>query len=313
MSSSISVSGLKKLYRNGRGVSDVSLNARSGGIHALLGQNGAGKSTTLLCIVGIERRDAGSIAISGRTFEGEDYRIRRLIGFSPELPMLPPYLTGKECLETYARMRGFGKESVKKVTRDLLSSVELTENADNRTSAYSRGMLAKLDLAISMIGDPEILILDEPTAGLDPMFKRSFMQMLQREVGKDRTIIMSTHQLSDVQKYCRSATVIHHGKTIAEKEIGDLLKTAASRRDYILEVGQNAQLAEESMRKIRGILSLKIGESGTIFISTENVDDPVDRISSTLLELGIGMRSFREVPVDLEDAFAKLVGHSEEK
>lgn len=222
MASGVQVNNLKKVFKNGQGIYNVNLEFSTGGIHALLGQNGAGKSTTILCLMGVLKPDSGTISLSGKKISPGDNSVRKRMGYAPELPALPAYLTGRECLVTYGLIRGIGKKDLNDEVAYLIEKVGIQQFADLRTSGYSRGTLAKLDLAISLLGSPELLILDEPTAGLDPLSKREFMTLLKTMVSSDQMVMISSHQLSDVEKYCSTATIIHRGRTLFQSSISDM-------------------------------------------------------------------------------------------
>lgn len=191
---------LTKTYNDKFVVNSLSFRVNKGEIFALLGSNGAGKTTTIKMLLGLVRADSGSINI--------DSGVR--IGYSPETPYIPPFLTGYEVLDYYA---GIQKISKTRRKAEIIRLLEMTglENDKTRVRNYSKGMLQRLALAQALLGDPELLILDEPTAGLDALGRHEIMQLITKLKAEGKTIIINSHILNDIERICDRGIIIKKG------------------------------------------------------------------------------------------------------
>ena len=191
---------LTKTYNDKFVVNSLSFRVNKGEIFALLGSNGAGKTTTIKMLLGLVRADSGSINI--------DSGVR--IGYSPETPYFPPFLTGYEVLDYYA---GIQKISKTRRKTEIIRLLEMTglENDKTRVRNYSKGMLQRLALAQALLGDPELLILDEPTAGLDALGRHEIMQLITKLKAEGKTIIINSHILNDIERICDRGIIIKKG------------------------------------------------------------------------------------------------------
>lgn len=197
--------GLKKTYHNKTVVNNLSFCVKKGEVFAFLGNNGAGKTTTIKMILGLSHKDSGEIKI--------DKNI--LIGYSPETPYFPPFLTGYEVLGYYAKIQKRPKNSRSSEILKLLDTVGL-ENNKTRVKNYSKGMLQRLALAQSLLGDPDLLILDEPTAGLDALGRREIFQLIEKLKNTGKTFIINSHILCDIERVCDRGIIIKNGAKLGE-------------------------------------------------------------------------------------------------
>lgn len=197
--------GLKKSYNEKYVVNDLSFNVNMGEVFAFLGNNGAGKTTTIKMILGLVKKDSGEIM--------HDDNI--LIGYSPETPYFPPFLTGYEVLDYYAKIQKIPHSIRRTEIMKLLDSVGL-ENNKTRVRNYSKGMLQRLALAQSLLGDPELLILDEPTAGLDALGRLEIIQLISKLKNAGKTIIINSHILNDIERVCDRGIIIRNGVKLGE-------------------------------------------------------------------------------------------------
>lgn len=191
---------LTKSYKKKCVVNNLSFRVEKGEIFAFLGSNGAGKTTTIKMILGLVDMDSGRVELE----EG----IR--VGYSPETPYFPPFLTGYEVLDYYAGIQKIPKKERREEIVRLLDTVGL-ENSKTRVRNYSKGMLQRLALAQALLGDPDLLILDEPTAGLDAMGRLEMMQLIGRLKNTGRTILINSHILSDIERICDRGIIMNRG------------------------------------------------------------------------------------------------------
>lgn len=199
----ITISNLSKSYKGKKVVDDLSFSMKEGQLFALLGSNGAGKSTTIKMILNLVKSDSGEIRIPDKA----------VIGYSPETPYFPPFLTGMEVLAYYGALQRMSKTEQKENGARLLALVGL-ENDKTKVRFYSKGMLQRLALAQALLGDPNILILDEPCAGLDAMGRIEMLGIIQDLKRAGKTILMNSHILSDMEKVCDEGVILQKGKVM---------------------------------------------------------------------------------------------------
>lgn len=307
------IENLRKTYSNGRGIKEINLNVQKGKIHALLGNNGAGKSTTMKCITGIIFPEGGRIEVMGDELRDNDPKVKSCIGYSPELPSFPRNLTGRQCLVVYGYLKGLSKNQIRLESRDLLEKVGLIDASEIKVSQYSRGMLQRLDLAIAMEGSPDVLILDEPTAGLDPSSASKLRILLKEQAEEGQTILLSDHQLSEVERLCSDATIINEGRTVIQSKMSDLLKKVKGKLKYIAEFSSISDGLIRGIEKIDDIVGVEVDHSNRnaliIYCNTRNqLDDEVSRVAKAE---GCSLYSLAESRATLEDIFLSLVDNGE--
>jgi ABC-2 type transport system ATP-binding protein len=205
-------------------VSDVSLSVSTGAIHGLLGPNGAGKTTTLKMLLGLVRPSAGVFEILG--VDAHSPGARRSLGFLPEQPYFPTQLTALEALTLYGRLAGMTADEVRTQAGELLERVGLGGQERTLLSRFSRGMLQRLGLAQAMLGSPSVVVLDEPASGLDPVGQRDVRNLMLELRGRGTSVLLSSHQLSEVETVCDEVTILNRGLVAARGHIDDLLNVA---------------------------------------------------------------------------------------
>ncbi|MEK7268796.1 MAG: ABC transporter ATP-binding protein, partial [Nitrospirota bacterium] len=214
------IEGLTKTFRSGwpglppvTALSGLSLTVRQGEIYGFLGPNGSGKTTTLKILMGLMRATSGKAEVLGKP--AGDVQVRRQIGFLPESPYFYDYLTAEEFLACYGHLAGLERAELGRRIDHLLEVVGLTEARTRQLRKFSKGMLQRVGLAQAMLHKPDVLILDEPTIGLDPAQVKDVRELI-RELGRERTVMLSTHILSEAQALCNRVLIINEGKIVAE-------------------------------------------------------------------------------------------------
>jgi ABC-2 type transport system ATP-binding protein len=236
----VSVRGLTKLYhipfrqRSVQAVRNLDLEVEAGQVYGLLGPNGSGKSTTLKIILGLVAPTRGETKIFGR--DSSEVASRETVGFLPENPYFYKYLTAEETLRFFGRLSGLHGKSLKQRINELLNLVGLTDARDRRLATYSKGMLQRIGLAQALIHDPKLLILDEPTAGVDPAGSRAIRDLILDLKGKGITVLLSSHLLAQAQEICDRVGILANGVLVREGALSDLI----SRRNQTELVVENA-------------------------------------------------------------------------
>ncbi|OPY27237.1 MAG: putative branched-chain amino acid transport ATP-binding protein LivG [Methanocella sp. PtaU1.Bin125] len=217
METIIQTTNLTKFYGKNRGISDVNITVRKGDIFGFLGPNGAGKSTTIRTLLDFIRPTGGSATIFGLDCQKESLAIRRRVGYIPAEANLYGHMTGWKYLEYLGGIRGrYDPESAHKYAERF--GIRL----DRRMREYSSGMRQKVIIIQALMSDPDLVIMDEPTKGLDPLVQQTFMDVIREEAARGKTIFMSSHVLSEVEKVCNRVAIIRNGLIVAEEDMESL-------------------------------------------------------------------------------------------
>lgn len=225
-------------------VKGVSLRIPQGGVYGLIGPNGSGKSTIMKALVGLLSPDAGSCRVFG--LPATAAANRREIGFLPENPYFYKFLTGAETVRFYGKLCGLGGKALQGRTEELLELVGLTEAAHRRVGGYSKGMLQRIGLAQALVQNPRLLVLDEPTAGVDPIGSRTIRDIILELKRRGMTVFLCSHLLEQVQEICDHAGILYQGCLIAEGSMDEL--TRDTRRSEIILRNPSPELLAELQR-----------------------------------------------------------------
>lgn len=230
-------------------VSDLSLEVGEGEVYGLLGPNGCGKSTTLKVLLGLVTPDRGGARIFG--MDSRDHRGRREVGFLPENPYFHKFLTAAETLRFHGKICGLGGRGLASRIDELLDLVGLAEARDRRVGGFSKGMLQRIGLAQALIHDPRLLVLDEPTAGVDPAGSHAIRDLIIDLKRRGKTVLLTSHLLEQVQEVCDRAGIMANGRMIREGRMADLVRVG-NQASFTVEnpppglADQIARLVEES-------------------------------------------------------------------
>jgi ABC-2 type transport system ATP-binding protein len=248
VSTLIRVNALRKEFRQGffmrrvLAVKGVSFEVESGEIFGFLGPNGAGKTTTIKMLTGLISASSGEATLFGDPVPSP--RALARVGFLPENPYVYPYLTPTEFVELCARLSGLSARAARDRTRQVLDQVGVLYAADRPVRRLSKGMLQRTGLAAALVSDPELLILDEPMSGLDPVGRKEVRDLILEERKNGRTIFFSTHILSDVETMCDRVAILRRGEVVVSGRLGDLLRSDVRRTDVAL-LGASEEFAGE--------------------------------------------------------------------
>lgn len=246
-SAPVRIEGATKLYGKERAVEDVSLALEPGECTVLVGHNGAGKSTLIKLILGLIRADAGRVEVLGHDAGSRNAaRQRRHIGYLPETVALYPSLTGNETLAFYARLKGLSTAA----NQDLLARVGISEAGRRRVGGYSKGMRQRLALAQALLGQPRVLLLDEPTTGLDPASRLLFYEIVGELRDAGAAILLSTHALAELEGQADRVVVMQRGRKIADGTLSDLRRSAGLPVRVRLTMAHEIAVAPEGWARI---------------------------------------------------------------
>ncbi len=246
----IEVRHLTKKYGDNLAVSDLSFTIESGHIYGFLGPNGAGKSTTMNIMTGCLAATEGEVVIGGHDIYEEPTEAKKLIGYLPEQPPLYMDSTPREYLTFVARAKGVKKDQIKAQIESALKNTDTTDVADRLIKHLSKGYKQRVGIAQALLGDPEVIILDEPTVGLDPMQIIEIRDLI-KELGKTRTVILSSHILSEIQTVCDRVIIISGGKKLADDSLAELevLNSGKNLEDIFIDLTMKAREAAQAEKK----------------------------------------------------------------
>jgi len=260
----VQVENLAKTYEGGVIALDgLSLTAFEGEIMGLIGPNGAGKTTCIKILVGLLRPDAGKVSVLGKDILVDPIGYKAHVGYMPEAPALPEYLTTYEFLGYVGRIRDIPRDKLQSRIEELLRELELTGKADDTVATLSKGMRAKLAFAAATIHNPKLLILDEPLLGIDPAGQRLLKDKLVAMAKAGGSILVSTHQLDTAERLCSKVAIINHGRNIATGDLEALRSQAHAGEQQTLEeiflkLTEEAGQPEPEIPRRRGLFSRKV-------------------------------------------------------
>ena len=267
-----------------------------GSIIGLLGPNGAGKTTTLKCIVGLIRPQGGKIWLFGE--EAVNAKARSRIGFLPEQPYFDLYLTPRRLLAYYGRLAGMDPSDIKTRTSHVLSVVGMGDEADLAMEKYSKGMLQRIGLAQALLAEPEFLILDEPSSGLDPLGKLQVRDLLASLRNGGTTILLSSHQLSEIEEVCDGVAIIHEGRNVANGGLDELLRP---RDEFEISLAEAMPVRPEALPASAVWTDTSLRK---LVVSKQDLNETL-RI---LLDNGAAISEVRQRRMTLEEYFLDKVG-----
>ncbi len=231
----IDLQQLWKSYDGTAALQGLFLDARAGEIVGLIGPNGAGKTTTLKILVGLLRPDYGIVRVNGHDVLADPVAYKKDIGYMPEAPTLPEYLTPAEFLGYVARIRNLPRDRIGPRTKELLAVLDLAPKADETIASLSKGMKAKIAFAAAILHEPTILVLDEPLIGIDPAGQRLLKDRLVRMARDGGTVLVSTHQLDTAERLCTRVAIVNHGRNVATGDLAALRAQAHTGAEGSLE------------------------------------------------------------------------------
>ncbi len=302
MSAVIQVKHLSKDFKEVKAVDDLSFTVEEGQVYGFLGQNGAGKSTTIRMLLTLIKPDSGEIKIFGLNLQSHRKEILRRVGAIIERPDLYKYLTALENLRIFAAMSGV-KISEKKLM-DQLAMVGLAERAHSKVKTYSQGMKQRLGIATALVHDPQLIILDEPTNGLDPQGiadVRKLMIHLSKE--KNKTLFISSHLLNEIELIADSMLIIDKGKKVAEGNKEELLNPASMQVELVTD---NKELSIQRIKETKWGNFLVSNGNGNILLEINK--NLIPELNRALVEKNINVISLRPKH-SLEDFFLSLTAH----
>ncbi len=306
MEPAIETSGLTKRYGSLTAVNKLNLKVERNTIHGFLGPNGAGKTTTIKVLVGLLNPNEGTVKVLGQEVRGDRPDVRLRIGYMPELPKLPKHLKGWELLDIYGRMYGMTEQERKEQIPKLLEMVGLKGRERDFIGKYSKGMQQRLGIAQALLNEPELVVLDEPSLGLDPVGMVEVRELVKGIAKEGVTIFVSSHLLFEVEQICSHVTIIHRGVSL----VSDTLQNVSNKFSgpTILQV-EVAKLSDATIQKVKELQFVSnVSQDGNmLIIELKTRDDVRSQISQEITNSGGVIVSMSLKGPTLEEVFMQLV------
>ena len=305
--------GLIKDFGDNRAVDHVDLSVQTGGVYGVLGPNGAGKTTVIRMLATLLRPDGGSATVFGHDVVREAHIVRQLIGVTGQYASVDETLSARENLFLFSRLNGLSAKAARAKSAELLEEFGLTEAAKRPLKNFSGGMRRRLDLAASLISQPPLIFLDEPTTGLDPRTRSQMWDTIRRLVATGSTVLLTTQYLDEADQLADRIAVIDHGKVIAEGSSGQL-KASVGAGSLHVRLRSPEQRAEAE-RVLAAALDVPAEPSADPVALSARISDP-ERVARALAELsrsGIDVTEFALGQPSLDEVFLALTGHPSEE
>lgn len=306
----IKVNGLTKDYGARRAINNLKFDAQQGEIVGFLGPNGAGKTTTMRILTGYMPPTDGEALVAGYDVVEESLEVRRRVGYLPETVPLYTDMVVFDYLKFMGDLRNI--PNVEDRVDEVLDSVGLLDRANGYIGNLSKGMRQRVGLAQALLHRPEVLILDEPTIGLDPGQVVEVRELI-REIGKERTVLLSTHLLNEAQNICDRVLIINQGKIVAEDTTENLQARLIGAERVIIRVRGEADELAETIKQIKGVRGIETKEDGAVEFEFASGKDMRPEVAKHVIKAGFDLLELRSLGMSLEEIFLELTGSDSKK
>ena len=302
------VSGLAKSYGDLRAVDDLSFDVAPGETFGLLGPNGAGKTTSISIVCGLLAADAGSVQIQGVTIRPGSTAGRELIGYVPQQLALYPDLSGRDNLAFFARLYGLRGAVAKSRIDQTLETVGLSERAEERVDVYSGGMQRRLNIAAGLLHRPQLLILDEPTVGIDPQSRNAILEAVAALGKSGMSVLYTTHYMEEAERLCRRVGIVDHGKLLACGTRRELVSMVDQHDQVTVRVDGDVGGAVATLSALPGVVSASAVDGREVRCMVAEASTLLPQLVGALTSGGIGVTDLRVEEPSLDSVFLHITG-----
>lgn len=306
----IEVRELTKSYGPHRAIDRLSFSVKKGEVVGFLGPNGAGKTTTMKIITGFMAPSSGSVQVAGFDVFENPIEVKKRIGYLPETPPVYGEMTVESYLKFVAKLKGVEKSRLHDLVERAIAKTDLGTVRKRMIQNLSKGYRQRVGISQALVSDPEILILDEPTVGLDPRQVAEVRDLI-KELAGQHTIILSTHILPEVQATCQRIIIINKGHIVAEDTLESLTRRMQSAGRVIVRVGQPSEALQAAFRTLPGVAVVREPTVGLYEVDTNGSKDLPQMLAAQVVNQGAGLLELREETSNLEDIFLKLTTSEE--
>ena len=305
----IEIKKLVKKYGDFIAVDNISLSIEKGEIYGLLGPNGAGKSTTISILCGLLKATDGEVNILGKSIEKSDIKIKKKIGLVPQKISLYNELTAKENVQFFGELYGLRGEKLKKSVKRALEFTGLLDVENKMSCKFSGGMSRRLNIACAIVHNPEIIIMDEPTVGIDAQSRNHILESIKKLNDEGATIIYTSHYMDEIEAICSKIAIIDHGKVIVEGTKEELKNIVDDKKTLTVTLNSFDELNLSNIKSIKGVLDCYQDEN-KLTITTDKEVNNLNKIIMYFTENNIDIRDIGYREVTLETVFLTLTGRS---
>ena len=305
----IQATGLSKRFGDHKAVDGVDLRIPKGSCYGLLGPNGAGKTTTISMLVGVLAPDAGSVALDGAPVRPTDAAFKRRIGFVPQELALYDDLTAEENLRFFGMLYDLGGDVLAGRIDAALALANLRDRAKDKVAAYSGGMKRRLNIAVALLHDPDVVILDEPTVGVDPQSRNAIFDALEALRAEGKTLLYTTHYMEEVERLCDRIAIMDNGRIVAEGTLADLQRSIPGKRRLSVEFESSGTAALPELRALPGVSGAEIVES-SLTLDLQSLEDSLPQILTILKTHAVRYGALASDRLSLEEVFLQKTGRS---
>ncbi|CAN5268360.1 ABC transporter ATP-binding protein [soil metagenome] len=299
----IRVAGLRKSYGSVEALRGVSLDVRPGEVFGLLGPNGAGKSTLIKILLGIVKKSEGDAELLGQV--AGPANIRKRVGYLPEDHQFPQYHTGYSLLDFYGQLYGMSREDRRAKIPKVLDIVGIAKRMNSRIRTYSKGMKQRLGIASAILHEPDVIFLDEPTDGVDPVGRREIRELMERLRSEGKTVFINSHLLGEVEIVCDRVAILQRGEVVRAGTVAELTRQEGR---YVIGLASGEAFPREDAVK----LNVKLEEvAGKTEVIVGEDTTAIDRILTLIHDRGLHLRHLQEKKQSLEDVFVSTVDQME--
>jgi ABC-2 type transport system ATP-binding protein len=307
----LSITHLQKRFGDRVAVDDVSFEVRAGETLGLLGPNGAGKTTTLSIMSGLARPDKGSVSFQGQVVHQDANHLKRRVGLVPQELALYDELSAWANLELFGGLYGLAGEQLAHRAEEALTLVGLENRRRDRVKGFSGGMKRRLNIAGALLHDPELILLDEPTVGVDPQSRNAIFENLEELKRRGKTLLYTTHYMEEAERLCDRIVIIDHGRVVANDTVRGLYRRLPASRAVLLEI-DGASADESLLSGLAALPGISAAQrtAGGVRIETDDFGAPLAGALEHIAGRGLRVTSVQTGQMNLEDVFIALTGHA---
>jgi len=298
---------LRKSFGDHTVVDGVGFSIAPGETFGLLGPNGAGKTTTISMVMGLQTRDHGTIEIDGRPLDRDPLGARAVLGYVPQELAIYPDLTGRENLRFFGRLHSLGGRELSERVDRALEAVGLADRADDRAEDYSGGMKRRLNIAVGLLNRPRLLILDEPTVGVDPQSRNAILESVESLGAEGMGVLYTTHYMEEAQRLCDRLAILDEGRLIAEGSVAELVDVVGEHDQITLRASGPLNTMVDRLGEDDDVITASAA-AGAITIIVDRAGAHLPRIVADCADAGIEVEGVEITRPDLESVFLHLTG-----